>query len=391
MNSRIIKSRLLVILVAANLRAALAAIPPIIILIARDLDLSIMQLSLLTAMPLVSYAIMPLFYNKIVQTFSMQHTIKMSLLLFSIFSLVRLIGSFETLYIGTLIMGVSIALLNVGLPIWISEIEKDAKAGLVGYYSAAMGFTSSVAIAVAVPLTMLIPGLSWRSALLPWSALALFSTIVVWRMDSLKRVPVKKALSKQPQRKEYLELLKDPRYRSIILFFAIQSVSTFSIGAWLPTILFEKGFSLASSGYLYAFASAVGALLGLTFSKQLVTSRSPQRIAIYASCLTMLGLFGTVSSSRLVLCATVLSISIGKFATYALAIHFMVSNTLSISGKQQLSSASQIIGYSLAFFGPIMLGATFEFSNSWNLGLVILGVLTFTQIYYGSQAAKIQI
>ena len=390
MNSGTIKSKLVVILVAANLRAALAAIPPIIILIAQELNLSIMQLSLLTAMPLVAYAIIPLFYNKIAQTFSMQHTIKLAFLLFSIFSLVRLIGSLETLYIGTLIMSVSIALLNVGLPIWISEIEKSAKAGLVAYYSAAMGFTSSVAIAVAVPLTILIPGLSWRSALLPWSVLAIVSTIVMWRMVSLKRVPVEKEIVKQSQRKDYWELFKNARYRSIILFFAIQSISTFSIGAWLPTILFEKGFSLASSGYLYAFASAVGALLGLTFSRRLVTSKFPQRIAIYASCLTMLGLFGTISSSKLVLYATVMSISIGKFATYALAIHFMVSNTLSISGKQQLSSASQVIGYSLAFFGPIMLGATFEFSNSWNLGLVILGVLTFTQIYYGSQAAKIR-
>jgi CP family cyanate transporter-like MFS transporter len=111
-------------------------------------------------------------------------------------------------------------------------------------------------------------------------------------------------------------------------------------------------------------------------------------IAIAASSLTLVGLIGITSDSAVVLTVMVLVVAIGKFATYALAIHFMVSNSLSIAGKQQLSTASQVIGYSLAFGGPVVVGLIYENSNSWNPGLLMLAGITLVQTYFGFVACK---
>lgn len=382
-----LRSRLLVILVAGNLRAGLGAIPPVLVIVAADLNLSILQLSLLTAIPLFSYATVPMIYHQIASRTGIPSIIRWAFLLYTVFSILRLAGNVTTLFLGTLAMSVCISFLNVCVPIWISELEKTAKAGLVGYFSAAMGFTASIAIAAAVPLTLLIPGLSWRSALLPWAILSVLTTLTLWQISSLKKSESDIGTSTS-NLIGVKSLLKSSKYRGVIIFFGTQSISTFTIGAWLPTILFEKGFALTSSGYLFAISSATGALLGLIFSRQIAHSRRPELIAVYASCLTLIGLLGITTTSLTVLTVMVMTVAIGKFATYALAIHFMVSNSLSIAGKQQLSTASQVIGYSLAFTGPLALGAVFELTDSWNAGILLLATITLIQIYYGYLAGK---
>lgn len=383
-----VRSRLLVILVAANLRAGLGSIPPVLIIVGRDLELSIFELSLLTAIPLFSYATVPLLYHRVAVRVSIQAIIRFSFLFFALFSMLRLVGNAETLFFGTLAMAACISLLNVGLPIWISELEKTAEAGLVGYFSAAMGFTASIAIAAAAPLTLLIPGLSWRSALIPWAVLSVVTNLIIWKVSSLKGNLHEVASEQTSNWNSFLELLANQKYRGVIVFFATQSVSTFTIGAWLPTILYDKGFTLVNSGYLFAISSASGALLGLVFSRQILYSSRPEMIAIAASSLTLVGLIGITSDSAVVLTVMVLVVAIGKFATYALAIHFMVSNSLSIAGKQQLSTASQVIGYSLAFGGPVVVGLIYENSNSWNPGLLMLAGITLVQTYFGFVACK---
>src|SRR5690606_6774681 len=106
------------LLIAANLRAALTGVGPVLEIIQRDLALSAAAAGLLASLPvLVFAAFAPL--ARLARQVGAERMILIGLLLLLVGLLVRSVGGATSLFAGTVVLAVGIASTNVLLPVVI--------------------------------------------------------------------------------------------------------------------------------------------------------------------------------------------------------------------------------------------------------------------------------
>src|SRR3954453_20519859 len=159
-----------IMLVAANLRAVLTAVGPLLDQIGADTGLGEAALGFLAAVPLLAFgAVSPLAHG-ISGRFGVERTVFVSLLVLAAGTLLRSApGSPANLWTGTVIIGAAIAICNVLLPAILKRDFPTRMASLTGLYSAVLGGIASLGAGFASPLSQLPvangePG-GWRFAL----------------------------------------------------------------------------------------------------------------------------------------------------------------------------------------------------------------------------------
>lgn len=105
-----------IILLGANLRAPLTSVGPLVTSIRDNLGISNTLSGSLTTLPLLSFALLSPFAPRIARRFGMELTLFLSLILLTIGIGVRSAGGVPTLFIGTILIGLAIAIGNVLLP-----------------------------------------------------------------------------------------------------------------------------------------------------------------------------------------------------------------------------------------------------------------------------------
>src|SRR5690625_3055428 len=105
-----------VVLVAANLRVPLTSIGAVISFIRDDLNISNALAGTITTLPLLAFAFLSPFAPKIANRIGMEWTIAFSLILLIIGITMRSLTGIGFLFIGTLFIGLAIAIGNVLIP-----------------------------------------------------------------------------------------------------------------------------------------------------------------------------------------------------------------------------------------------------------------------------------
>src|SRR5690606_8171089 len=105
-----------IMMIAVNLRPALAAVGPLVAMIRDSTGLSNTMLGLLTTMPLLAFAGISLVASLVTRRYGIPGMLAAAMGLLTIGILVRSIPSVFALYIGTLLLGIAIAFGNVLLP-----------------------------------------------------------------------------------------------------------------------------------------------------------------------------------------------------------------------------------------------------------------------------------
>ena len=108
--------------VAASQRSALTSVPPQINAIRSDLNLSLSQFAILTAIPLISFGVAaPIGISAVARRKPVESTILFSITTLVIALLLRASFDSSTLFLGTILTSVAIAALNVLVPFVIKR------------------------------------------------------------------------------------------------------------------------------------------------------------------------------------------------------------------------------------------------------------------------------
>src|SRR5699024_9646402 len=127
-----------VIVIAANLRAPLTSVGPLISFIREDLVITHALAGVLTTLPLLAFALLSPFAPKIVNWIGMEKTIFISLLILLIGIITRSLSGVLLLFFGTFLIGLAIAIGNVLLPAFI-KYNFPLKIGIMtGLYSVSL-------------------------------------------------------------------------------------------------------------------------------------------------------------------------------------------------------------------------------------------------------------
>lgn len=376
-----------IILIGVSLRTPFTVLPIILGNISQGLEVEVSSLGVLTSLPLLMFTLFSPFSTQLAQKIGLEHLFTYSLFLLTIGSLIRLIN-LPLLYLGTLMVGASVAVINVLLPSLIQANQPKKIGFLTTLYVTSMGIATALASYLAVPITQ---ASSWKGLILLLTLLCL-ATFLVW----LPNHRYNHRLAPQTKQKSQIKVMRNKQVWAIIIFSGFQSLIFYTVMTWLPTMSIHAGLSSHEAGLLTSILSLISIPFSMTIPS-LTTSLSTRNRQLM---LTLVSLAGVVGISMLFFPINnfiywlAIHLLIGT-ATSALFPYLMVNFSLKTSAPEktaQLSGLSQTGGYILAAFGPTLFGYSFDLFHSWVPSvatLLLIDILMTVALFTVDRADKI--
>ncbi|VJV38804.1 cyanate permease [Streptococcus pneumoniae] len=376
-----------IILIGVSLRTPFTVLPIILGNISQGLEVEVSSLGVLTSLPLLMFTLFSPFSTQLAQKIGLEHLFTYSLFFLTIGSLIRLIN-LPLLYLGTLMVGASVAVINVLLPSLIQANQPKKIGFLTTLYVTSMGIATALASYLAVPITQ---ASSWKGLILLLTLLCL-ATFLVW----LPNHRYNHRLAPQTKQKSQIKVMRNKQVWAIIIFSGFQSLIFYTVMTWLPTMSIHAGLSSHEAGLLTSILSLISIPFSMTIPS-LTTSLSTRN---HQLMLTLVSLAGVVGISMLFFPINnfiywlAIHLLIGT-ATSALFPYLMVNFSLKTSAPEktaQLSGLSQTGGYILAAFGPTLFGYSFDLFHSWVpsvAALLLIDILMTVALFTVDRADKI--
>ncbi|HEW0206740.1 TPA: CynX/NimT family MFS transporter [Streptococcus pneumoniae] len=376
-----------IILIGVSLRTPFTVLPIILGNISQGLEVEVSSLGVLISLPLLMFTLFSPFSTQLAQKIGLEHLFTYSLFFLTIGSLIRLIN-LPLLYLGTLMVGASVAVINVLLPSLIQANQPKKIGFLTTLYVTSMGIATALASYLAVPITQ---ASSWKGLILLLTLLCL-ATFLVW----LPNHRYNHRLAPQTKQKSQIKVMRNKQVWAIIIFSGFQSLIFYTVMTWLPTMSIHAGLSSHEAGLLTSILSLISIPFSMTIPS-LTTSLSTRNRQLM---LTLVSLAGVVGISMLFFPINnfiywlAIHLLIGT-ATSALFPYLMVNFSLKTSAPEktaQLSGLSQTGGYILAAFGPTLFGYSFDLFHSWVpsvAALLLIDILMTVALFTVDRADKI--
>ena len=370
-----------VVLLAFNMRTAIAEIPPVL----PDLGLSSAGQSLLATVPVVCFGLAALAAPGLRRRVGEERVLITVLASLLAGVLIRAAWPEDVggLFAGTVLAGCAIALMNVLVPSLVRR-RFPAHVGLMtGVYTTAMVTGGAAAAGLTVPLRDASDG-SLHLALGVW-ALPIALALVAWlpqRRHPAQPEPVIDA------RAAIRALRSDPVAWSVTLFMGVQSLLFYASLSWLPAIHRDQGIDPADAGALLS-ALVLVSITGTFLTPVLAHRMRDQRAALAgAALLTIAGLAGVLLAPASTALVSILVLGVGQGAALALAMLIIVLRAGDDDTAARLSSMAQGIGYLLAATGPLLMGLLHAATGSWTVPLLCLIGFGVVELLSGLSAGR---
>lgn len=381
--SRTTSSALLLVgifLIAANLRAPVTALPAVLGAIQNSLDLGTVAAGALTTLPLLAFALLSPFSALFAREYGLERSLFGAMVAIALGIALRSFGPSWLLYLGTVLIGMGIAVGNVLLPSLVKRDYAHRVASLTSAYVLAMGVAAALGSAVVVPLTR---AWGWQIALGTFIVLPL-AALAVWTSQLRLRHAPAAGTATPPH--------GGPVWRSalawqVTLFLGLNSTIYYVVVGWLPTILIDAGQAPGYAGSLHGvlqLATAVPAL----FMGRLLRGLSDQRVPAAATAgLSLIALLGLMVLPQWALLWSVL-FGMGTGAGIILGLSFVGLRTHNAQQAAALSGMSQCMGYLLAATGPMAMGALHDGLGGWFVPLGLCALLALCAVGVGLLAGR---
>ncbi|MGN8647695.1 CynX/NimT family MFS transporter [Gracilibacillus sp. HCP3S3_G5_1] len=373
-----------IILLSFNLRPAITSVGPIIGFIREDLAISNWSAGFLTSLPLIAFALMSPIAPRIANRTSNEKALLYGLITLLIGILVRSITSIILLFVGTVLIGIGIAIINVILPSLIKSNFPEKIGLMTGVYTTSMSIFAALASGLSVPLTTA-TGLGWTWSLASWGILVIIG-ISIW-LIAMNKAPREE--NRQLYEPSTVQLLRSPVAWQVTLFMGLQSFLFYVTISWLAEILISNGFSGSAAGWYVAYMQFIS--LPATFFTPVIAGKLSNQQPVVA----IFGLSGVIGYSMLyfepgVIGATIAITLIGMLlgASISLALALLGLRTSNARQAAELSGMSQSFGYLLAAIGPIAIGLSFDLTNNWQPSILMIIFITLLMTGFGLGASR---
>ncbi|GAB3068758.1 CynX/NimT family MFS transporter [Virgibacillus ainsalahensis] len=375
-----------IIVVAFNLRPSITSVGPLIGIIRDDIGLSNWSVGILTSLPLIAFAIMSPVAPKLSNRFTNERTILLGLILLIIGISMRSVSFILFLFLGTLFIGLGIAICNVLLPSVVKEKFPTKVALMTSLYSTAMGIFAATASGLSIPIASGM-NLGWQIALLVWTTPALLG-IIIWFYI------VKKNKANEAVKIKAVNIADNRMWKSSLAwqvagFMGLQSFLFYVTISWLPEILHNYGVSMATAGWMLSFMQFIG--LPASFFVPVLAGRfkSQRGIVLVLGVSAFSGYGGLIlGDSYAVMVISVILIGLSLSGNFALALAFLSMRARNARQAAELSGMAQSLGYVLAAVGPMFIGYLFDITHAWTIPLVVLTGVVLTVMSFGMGAGR---
>ncbi|MEV0090583.1 MFS transporter [Streptomyces sp. NPDC050738] len=377
-----------IVLASVNMRAALASMSPLVTQVGAQFGLSQTANSLLTSVPVLFLGLGALVAPWLGRRLGSEVVLFGALLLLAGGILVRVLPSVGALYGGSLLIGTAIALLNVLMPGLIKRDFPDRAASMTSVYTGAMIAGATVAAAASVPLEKAFGG-SWEASLAFWSLLAVVAA-VAW----LPQVLIARGRTGHEVRTAVVPPGKSV-WRSalawqVTLFMGLQSLWSYVLIAWMPTIFSDHGMSRSSAGVVFAFNNLIQVAGAFVVPVLAGRMRSQRPLIVLVTGMVAAGYVGLIIAPVTGAWVWAAVLGVGQGGAVGLALTLIVLRSGDAVTAARLSGMAQTVGYLLAAVGPFAAGAVYEATGSWTVPLSLVVGVCVVALGVGLMAARDQ-
>lgn len=376
-----------IMLVAANLRAALTSVGPLLEQIQQQLTLSATAAGLLNSLPLILFALLSPVTPALAQRIGIERTLGLALLMLVLGIALRSQPPTSLLWLGSGLIGAAIAFANVLLPTLVKRDFPQRAAAMISTYAAVMSLVAAIASGMAVPLAALHDN-GWRFSLLCWGLPALLA-LLVWLPQLRNRALPQPMPLQAPSRA--LSPSRSPWGSAlgwqVALFMGLQSVTFYTIIGWFSAFAASHGTSAQQAGFELFIYQVVAIVANFVMVIILPRARDQRAIALVSSLLIFIGVGGLLLLPASSLVWLVFA-GLGAGSSLVLALSFFGLRSQHHQQAALLSGMAQSVGYLLAAVGPTLFGLLHDLTQSWNVPLGILLGLTLLQMLFGILAGR---
>ncbi len=361
-------NRLLIVVITITsflLRSPITEVGPVIDLIRTDLGSNSTVLGLLTTFVLVMFSVVSPLGDPIGRKLGAGQAVLLGLATLTLGILIRSFSNLTGILVGTLVLGVGIAIINVVLPALIKQ-EFPQKVGMVtGLFTMGMAMFSGLTSAVSRPLAN--TGIGWRASL---AVLALLSAVcfVLW-------VPFRgrKILKDATGNVSWRSILCARSSWRVTILMVIQAFVFYCFIAWLPSILMERGVDPTVAGY-YTFGYQLMGIPASFIIPNIAARMNHQgKLIRIIGLIYMTGLVLVIAARNTgLLLAGTLICGFSTNSLFALCMVMIPLKTKTVEESSKLSAVVQSIGYGAAAVGPLLMGALYDYYGMFVVPMCIL-------------------
>lgn len=361
------------------MRAPIGMVSPLLEDIHRSLGVSSGLLGSITTIPLVCFALFSPFVPKIGKRLGNELFMLIAILALALGNYFR-VFSFSGLLLGTCLVGLSIAVLNVLMPVTIAEKFPQKIGAMTSVYTFSMTFFSSLASGGSVTLAH---KLGWQGALQSISLVAI--------MGAFFWLPAIKNMHKpKTKKRDNSSVWKLRGAWFLSCFMGIQSLLFYTTLTWVPSILMSHGLSQEQAGQLLGLMQL--ASLPTSYFAPILAYRlkrlKPLIFFMGFGFIFALTLLMIPSNNIYFLLFVMIITGLTSNMAFSLAVSLFTLKTRTPEQTAEISGMAQAFGYLLAAIGPIGIGYFHQLTHSWSPPIMVLMAFIVLMMYTSLEVDK---
>jgi MFS transporter, CP family, cyanate transporter len=384
-----------IVLLGISLRHAVTGMSPFLPQIRQDIGMGQAAATLLGMLPTLFFGAAGFAAPVLIRRTSLELTATVAMVLAAIGTALRPIGDSVPLFLvfsAVALFGMGLGNV-VGAPL-VKKYFPDRPAPMLTVFALLMQAGATIPAMLALPLAQVSGG--WRFSIGSWALLSavaavpwIIQLVKVSRERSATRTDgVAQAEASAGGRHSFGidYLITNPISLGTALFYAMASLVTYSMLAWMPTIF--QSFGLDAGSAAAAFSVFTFLTLPMAVVSPIVGSkmRNPFPYAAALAILPGIGFLGMFLAPSLHWVWAVLTGLIG--GAFPLAIAMFNRRTRTQEGSGAIAGFAMGVGYLAGTLGPLLGGWLSAATGNWTLPLIVYAAATVVMVAVGYLMTK---
>ncbi|MDQ2706214.1 MAG: MFS transporter [Actinomycetota bacterium] len=362
-----------VLLLAANLRAALAAYPPLLETVRTELGLSAGVAGLVQASAVVMMGVGSLGAPRLAGRLGWERALGLGVAVVAAGSMLRLVPAASALVTGSVLVGGGVGVAGVLVAGVVKHHLADRAGTVTGAYVVAMMVGATAASAGAVPLAAGLGG--WSRSLAVWAVPAVLAVVVWWPVA--RRFPSggSERSTEETDGSRAALPWRDGFTRLAATYLAMSSVQFYGWLTWMSPYYQSLGWPPQRAALLQALWSVVQIPIALGFT---AAAERRRRWTFWAGLALTCGVAGTAGALWWPLppvigpWAWVALMAVGVGAGFPLGLSVIAWRTPNGAAAGATSGVALGVGYFTAGLAPLLMGVLLDLTGGYPVPLAVL-------------------
>ncbi|WP_231916216.1 MFS transporter [Microbacterium karelineae] len=377
-------------LIAVNMRTPITGIGPLLEQISASTGRPLPVLSLLTSVPVISWAVVSSVAHPLTRRFGTRRVVLWALVLLVAGTIVRSLPGAAAeveLWLGTGVIGVTLALLNVLMPAVVKRSFGSRVPAVTSIYTALLAGCGAVASSLVVPVSYVVSGgegsAGWRVALVAMIA-TLPIAIALWAWHMRQAGPDEREARRAPDappRAPRRSVWGDRTAWLVGLYMGAQSTLFYAMLTWTAPYARSLGRSELTAGNDVMILQIIGVIgsLVLPFLMRGALARWMPSIIPVVGTIGIVGLM--IAPQGIVVWLMIQGLYTGS--SLAISLTLMATRARDHRTASALSGMAQSVGYVISGAAPLIFGAILTATGGWEWAFGYVLVALAAQLVLG--------